>query len=75
MHTISINYTLVWQINFATHYKFSKCKKLFNCKTKKEIKQIMNGGSIGYCINGKFFSLVKLKNYIEKIPKKEYCPF
>ena len=41
----------------------------------KEIKQIMNGGSIGYCINGKFFSLVKLKNYIEKIPKKEYCPF
>ena len=50
-------------------------QKLFNCKTNKEIKQIMNGGSIGYCINGKFFSLVKLKNYIEKIHKKEYCPF
>ena len=75
MQTISITYTLVWQINFATNYKFSKCKKLFNCKTNKEIKQIMNGGSIGYCINGKFYSLKKLRNYIEKIPKKDYCPF
>ena len=35
----------------------------------------MNGGSIGYCINGKFYSLKKLRNYIEKIPKKDYCPF
>ena len=75
MQTISITYTLVWQINFATNYKFSECKKLFNCRTRKEIKQIMNGGSIGYCINGKFYSLKKLKSCIEKIPKKEYCPF
>ena len=35
----------------------------------------MNGGSIGYCINGKFYSLKKLRNYIEKIPKKDNCPF
>ena len=75
MQTISITYALVWQINFATNYKFSKCKKLFNCKTNKEIKQIMNGGSIGYCINGKFYSLKKLKLYLEKIPKKEYYHF
>jgi hypothetical protein len=75
MTTISITYTLVWQLNFANNYKFSKCKKLFNCKTNKEVRQVMNGGSIGYCINGRFYSLTFLKNKLEKIPKKEYCPF
>lgn len=72
---ISKHYDLKWQVKFATHYQFSSCKKLFNIQTKREIKKVINGGSIGYCINGKFYSLTFLRNYIEKIPKKEYCPF
>ena len=75
MYTISVTYTLVWQIDFAPEYKFSKCKKLFNCKNSKEIKQVMNGRSIGYCIRGRFYSLSKLRNQIEKIPKETFCPF
>lgn len=72
---ISKNYDLKWQITFAKNYQFSECKKLFNIKTRREIKKVVNGGSIGYCINGKFYSVTFLRSHIEKIPKKEYCPF
>lgn len=75
MNTISITYTLVWQIKFAEYYKFTSCKKLVNCQTSKEIKKVMNGGSIGYCIKGKFYSLTYLRKHLEKMPNKEYCPF
>ena len=44
MHSISITYTLIYHISFAQEYKFSKCKKLFNCKSNKQIRQIINGG-------------------------------
>ena len=69
MHTISITYTLIFQVSFATEYKFSKCKR------NKEIHQTMNGGSIGYCIRGKFYSLTFLRKYLEKIPIKQKLPF
>jgi hypothetical protein len=72
---ISKNYDLKWQLSFAPNYQFSSCKKLFNVQTRREIKKIVNGGSIGYCIKGKFYSLTYLRNYIEKIPQKKYCPF
>ena len=72
---LSKNYDLKWQITFAKNYQFSECKKLFNIKTRREIKKVLNGGSIGYCINGKFYSVTFLRSHIEKIPKKEYCPF
>jgi hypothetical protein len=75
MEYISITYALKWQVKFADNYKFSICKKLFNCQKNKEIKKTMNGGSIGYCINGKFHSLTSLRNHIEKIPNKEKMPF
>lgn len=74
MQTISITYDLVWEVTFATHYKFSKCKKLFNCQRNKEIKKIMNGGSIGYCIGGKFYSLTFLRTKLQKI-KINKVPF
>ena len=71
MHSISITYTLIYHISFAQEYKFSKCKKLFNCKSNKQIRQIINGGSIGYCIRGRFYSLKYLKQYLAKIPEEE----
>lgn len=39
------------------------------------IKKVSNGGSIGYNIQGKFYSLSKLRNHTEKIIEKEKYPF
>jgi len=66
---------LRWQIIGNEDYKWSSCKKLINTKTDREIKKTINGGSIGYWIGKDFISINKLKNKIELIPKKEYCPF
>ena len=80
---INIKNVFTHQLSFAPNYKFQitneidvfiKCK-CFNSKTNREIKQVMNGGSIGYCIRGRFYSLSKLRNQIEKIPKETFCPF
>lgn len=35
----------------------------------------MKGGSIGYVIKGKFYSLNKLRDNLELITKKEKLPF
>jgi hypothetical protein len=74
MQTISINYALKWQCKFANHYKWSKCGKLFNMKTAKQIKKTLNGGSIGYWIDGKFYTVNTLRHQVVLIPK-EFCPF
>jgi hypothetical protein len=47
---------------------------LVNLKTGKILKQIMKGGSIGYVIKGKFYSLKRLKQSLVKIEKSD-CPF
>jgi hypothetical protein len=73
MNTITITYTLKYEINFAPEYKFSG-RRCFNTKTGREIKQVMVGGSIGYSIRGKFHSLKKLKNNL-RLVKSEKTPF
>jgi len=75
MNIISIKYTLYYQIEFANEYQFTKCGKCFNLKTNREIKKCYNKGSIGYNIRGKFHSLTKLKEHLQKIPTKEILPF
>ena len=75
MNTISVDYTLVWRLNFANEYQFTKCGKCFNTKRGNQLKQCYNSGSIGYNIRSKFYSLKTLRTQLEKIPKKEYCPF
>ena len=74
MDSISVNYALKFQVKFATHYKWTECKRLFNCKTGREIKKTLNGGSIGYWIQGKFITLANLAKEVELIPKQE-MPF
>lgn len=73
-HTISKNYSFIWQLDFAPNYKFTKCKKLFNLKTNREIKKTLASMTIGYYIKGKFYSLKKLRNHLVKI-ENEICPF
>jgi len=72
--TITVVYTIEYVIDFAKHYGFTKCKKCFNLKTGREIKQVLKSNCIGYNINTKFYSLFKLRNHLVK-PKKEDCPF
>jgi len=65
-----------YRINFAPEYVFTEKPKLcVNLKSGKVISQIMKGGSIGYVIKGKFYSLNKLRDNLELITKKEKLPF
>lgn len=73
--TISKTYTLKWQLKDAEHYKVSPCGKVFNTQRNIEIRKIINGGSKGFCISGKFVSLPKLRSRLILIPKKEILPF
>ena len=74
MNTITVTYTLKYQLYFAPEYKWTKCNRCFNTKTGREIKQTQSKGSIGYCIRGKFYSLTRLKQSLVKI-KNTNCPF
>ena len=74
MNRITMNYTLIWYLDFAENYKWTKCGKCFNCKTNKQIKQVYNNGCIGYNINGEFKSLSYLRKHLIKI-KDPILPF
>jgi len=67
MITLSISYTLIWQIKTNPHYKVTKCGKIFNCQRGKMLKRVLNGGSIGYWISGKFTTLAKIRPLLIKI--------
>lgn len=74
MNSISITYTLKFELSFAPQYKWTTCGKCFNTKTGRCIKQVYNNGSIGYTINGKFKSLTYLRSKLIKIRPSD-CPF
>ncbi len=72
--TVSTTYDVIWQVKEHSHYKFTKDGICINSKRNKIVKRVKNGGSIGYCISGKFYSLTSLRNELEKIVNIE-CPF
>lgn len=74
MNLISINYALVYRLNFAHNYQWSECGKCFNTKTNKELTQKYNSRCLGYYIKGDFYSLTYLRTCLELIPNPE-CPF
>lgn len=74
MDSISIKYTLKYELDFAPEYKWSEDNQCFNVKTGRKIKQVYNNGCIGYSIKGKFMSLTFLRQHLKKI-KKEKIPF
>ena len=73
MITISNSYDLVWQFKPSNNYKFTKDGRCFNTKRNKELKRTLVGGSVGYCLNGKFKSLTRLREELELIPVDEYA--
>lgn len=74
MESITYTIELVYQIKDAPGYSFGKDKHLYNTKTGRKLNQCLNGGSIGYWLNGKFYTLKKLRSLLYKQPKK-YSPF
>jgi hypothetical protein len=67
MNTFTITYTTFWQLKDEPNYQVTKCGKMFNRKSGKQVKQVMQGGSIGYIINRKFVSLSKIRSSLIKI--------
>ena len=74
METISITYTIKYELDFAPNYVWTKDNQCFNSKTGRSIKQVYNNGCIGYNIAGKFYSLKRLRKHLVK-PKKINLPF
>lgn len=65
--TISVKYDLIWQHKDYPQYQFTRCKKCFNVQRGKQVKMVLNGGSIGYWIAGNFETLNSLRNRLIKI--------
>lgn len=74
MHSFTVTYAIKYVIDFAPEYVFNKHKECYNLKTGRRIKKVMQGRSIGYNIKGKFYSLTRLRNHLQK-PQNEECPF
>ena len=74
MHTFTVTYTVLFQIDFATNYVFNKYKECFNLKSGRRIKKVTKNGMIGYNVKGKFYSLKKLRTHLIK-PVKQNTPF
>ena len=72
---ISLQFTCKWTLDFDFDFVFvERFNFLVNRKTGKILKQITKGGSIGYVIKGKFYSLTSLRQSLVKIEKQD-CPF
>jgi hypothetical protein len=67
MQAITVTYTLILVLDFAEEYGFTQCGKCFNRKRGKELKQVLQGGSIGYNIRSKFYTLTRLKKHLIKL--------
>ena len=74
MRTISITYTVKFELDFAPEYVWIDDKLCFNSKTGRKIKQVYKNGMIGYSIRGKFYNYKKLRKHLRK-PVKVDCPF
>lgn len=74
MKTISITYTVKYELDFAPEYVWVDDKLCFNSKTGRKIKQVYKNGMIGYSIRSKFYSAKRLRKHLVK-PKEIDCPF
>lgn len=66
---VDIKFTII-----DTCYGVTKDGRLFNMKRGKELKKVVIGTTIGYCIEGKFQSLKKLRSKFKKV-EENICPF
>jgi hypothetical protein len=74
MATVSVTYTIKYELSISTKYKWLNDNSCYNSKTGRKIKQTIVSGCIGYCIDGKFMSLKALRPLLRK-PIIEKLPF
>ena len=74
MQSVSIKYSLKWRFKNQPQYAVTECKKVVNMRNNRLLKQVLNGGSIGYWIGGKFITISKINGMVELI-KEEKLPF
>ena len=72
MNTISVTYRLKWRLKTDHKYQWSECGKLFNVSRGRLKRKVLNGGSIGYWIGTKFYTLAQLRQQLELIPKEKH---
>lgn len=71
---ITLKYNLVWQLKTSPNYQFTDDGICINVKRGKQVRKVVVSGTKGYCINGKFKSVLQLRKEIIKIEKIN-CPF
>lgn len=64
---------ITWLIDGFPQYGFGSDKKLYNLKTGRVIRKVVKGYTTGFNLNGKFYSLQKIKPLLRK--PEPYCPF
>ena len=64
-----------WVIDGHPLYFFSEEKKLHNIHTGKEVSPVLKGYTIGYNLNGRFYSRKQLKPLIKKYSEPKKLPF
>lgn len=74
MQSVSIRYSLKWRFKKYPQYAVTECKMVVNMRNNRLLKQVLNGGSIGYWIGGKFVAISKINGMVELI-KEEKAPF
>jgi len=72
--TITKSLKQTYHVKDISGYSFCNDKRLYNLRTGREIKQVVNGGSYGYWIGKKFYTLKTLKSLLIK-PKYFDIPF
>jgi len=60
-----------WNIKGLSHYGFLEDNRLFNYKTNRFSKKVVRKYSIGFNLDGVFYTLKKLKNNKMVIPTKK----
>ena len=72
---ISSQLNLKWRLKDHPEILISTDRKVYNSKTKRLIKETVNGGySDGFWIGKKFILTSKINEMVELIPA-EICPF
>ena len=72
---ISSQRNLKWRLKDQPEILISTDRKVYNSKTKRLIKETVNGGySDGFWIGKKFILTSKINEMVELIPE-EICPF
>jgi hypothetical protein len=66
-HTITTTYLLEFELKNNSNYKFTKDGICINTKTNRIIRKVLNGSSVGFWIDKKFYSVNTLREELIKI--------